>query len=205
MLTTNEFFKIFKYLGCTNTNCVFFLLNSHKKELQSNTDTTEILKPAPSWSNVAIKSPAQQQVAASSSSSSAGGGSSGSAGGMGAGAVDGGRPSVGGISTTSTSSMQLKKLTDNVKDATATEIVTVKGSTGSTTQSGSTDDESKGKYLRSMLQVDTIGFQKGTQLNFRGVKLLYAKDKHNSREFVLLTFMYSIFNHDLIVVFHVLC
>ncbi|XP_028899707.2 uncharacterized protein LOC105217978 isoform X2 [Zeugodacus cucurbitae] len=124
------------------------------KELQSNTDTADILKPAPSWSNVAIKSPTQQQVAASSSSSSAGGGSSGSAGGMGVSvgivgrAVDSGRPSVGGISTTSTSSMQLKKLTDNVKDTTSAEIVPVKGSSGgagagSTTQSGSTDDEAK--------------------------------------------------------------
>ncbi|XP_049318320.1 uncharacterized protein LOC105227099 isoform X2 [Bactrocera dorsalis] len=119
------------------------------KELQSNTDTTDILKPAPSWSNVAIKSPTQQQVAASSSSSSAGGGSSGSAGGIGTAVnifgrtVDGGRPSVGGISTTSTSSMQLKKLTDNVKNPTTAEIVAGKGSTGSTTQSGSTDDEAK--------------------------------------------------------------
>ncbi|XP_069962838.1 anoctamin-8 isoform X3 [Bactrocera oleae] len=119
------------------------------KELQSSTDTTDILKPAPSWSNVAIKLPTQQQLAVSSSSSSAGGGSSGSAGGMGTAigifgrTVEGARPSVGGISTTSTSSMQLKKLTDNVKNVTTAEIVAVKGNTGSTTQSGSTDEEAK--------------------------------------------------------------
>lgn len=144
------------------------LLNS-QKELQSSTDTTDILKPAPSWSNVAIKLPTQQQLAVSSSSSSAGGGSSGSAGGMGTAigifgrTVEGARPSVGGISTTSTSSMQLKKLTDNVKNVTTAEIVAVKGNTGSTTQSGSTDEEAKGKFIRRMLQVGTIGGQRGTE------------------------------------------
>ncbi|XP_053958995.1 uncharacterized protein LOC128863716 isoform X1 [Anastrepha ludens] len=121
------------------------------KELQSNIDTTDILKPAPSWSNVAIKSPSQQQVAASSSSSSAGGGSAGSASGIAGStgitgrAFDSSRPSMGAISTTSTSS---KKITDNIKDSASTDLGTNRGSTsgvgaGSTTQSGSADDEAR--------------------------------------------------------------
>ncbi|CAD6997584.1 unnamed protein product, partial [Ceratitis capitata] len=116
----------------------------HMSELQSNTGTTDILKPAPSWSNVAIKSSTQQQVVASSSSSSAGGCSAGSGSAMIAGrVVDRERPSVGGISSTSISSMHLKKNTDNLKESTSTEVTALKGSFSGTTQGGSTDDEAK--------------------------------------------------------------
>lgn len=61
--------------------------------------------------------------------------------------VDRERPSVGGISSTSISSMHLKKNTDNLKESTSTEVTALKGSFSGTTQGGSTDDEAKGIYL----------------------------------------------------------
>ncbi|TMW46516.1 hypothetical protein DOY81_008406 [Sarcophaga bullata] len=102
------------------------------RELKSNTDTMDILKPAPSWSNVAIKSQQQQQqqvtatststlqaqqqqatppsttsqyLVASSSSSSGGGVSVSGLSNTKAEATTS-RPSVGGISNSSTSSLQ---------------------------------------------------------------------------------------------------
>ncbi|KAH8244267.1 hypothetical protein KR026_004732 [Drosophila bipectinata] len=93
------------------------------KELGNTADTADILKPAPSWCNVAMKSGApgsnlatppasqqQQQIVASSSSSSGGGGSVFSPSGAGpAGAPAGisnsqSRPSVGALSNSSSSS-----------------------------------------------------------------------------------------------------
>ncbi|KAM8715564.1 hypothetical protein ACLKA7_002591 [Drosophila subpalustris] len=94
------------------------------KELTSNVDNADILKPAPSWSNVALKTGAsggllatppasqqQQQIVASSSSSSGGGGSVFSPSGVGpsaSGSISNSqsRPSVGALSNSSSSSSQ---------------------------------------------------------------------------------------------------
>ncbi|XP_034099300.1 anoctamin-8 isoform X2 [Drosophila albomicans] len=93
------------------------------KELINNTDNTDILKPAPSWSNVALKSGAsgnklatspatqQQYKIVASSSSSSGGGSVFSPNSVGPIASSGvinsqSRPSVGALSNSSSSSSQ---------------------------------------------------------------------------------------------------
>lgn len=104
--------------------CSSSTLCFHVKELKGNVDNTDILKPAPSWSNVALKSGAsgsmlatppasqqQQQIVASSSSSSGGGGSVFSPSGVGPGASSSisnsqSRPSVGALSNSSSSSSQ---------------------------------------------------------------------------------------------------
>ncbi|XP_067622027.1 anoctamin-10 isoform X8 [Eurosta solidaginis] len=114
------------------------------QELQSNKEATDILKSAPSWGNIAIKTSIQHQTVGSSSSSSAGGGSAGSAAVTGTGrAIDSGRPSVGGF-TTSTSSMHLKKISDNGKH-----IPSVDSSVSnvSIAHSGITEDEAKAAEL----------------------------------------------------------
>ncbi|XP_067622020.1 anoctamin-8 isoform X3 [Eurosta solidaginis] len=116
----------------------------HMSELQSNKEATDILKSAPSWGNIAIKTSIQHQTVGSSSSSSAGGGSAGSAAVTGTGrAIDSGRPSVGGF-TTSTSSMHLKKISDNGKH-----IPSVDSSVSnvSIAHSGITEDEAKAAEL----------------------------------------------------------
>ncbi|XP_043861636.1 uncharacterized protein LOC120443822 isoform X7 [Drosophila santomea] len=106
------------------------------KELGNTPDTTDILKPAPSWCNVAMRSGApgsnlatppasqhQQQIVASSSSSSGGGGSVFSPSGPGpAGASGGGisnsqsRPSVGALSNSSSSSSHKQQLKQQAKE-----------------------------------------------------------------------------------------
>ncbi|XP_033172609.1 uncharacterized protein LOC117149030 isoform X6 [Drosophila mauritiana] len=106
------------------------------KELGNSADTADILKPAPSWCNVAMRSGAvgsnlatppasqhQQQIVASSSSSSGGGGSVFSPSGPGpAGASGGGisnsqsRPSVGALSNSSSGSSHKQQLKQQAKE-----------------------------------------------------------------------------------------
>ncbi|XP_034140748.1 uncharacterized protein LOC117591556 isoform X3 [Drosophila guanche] len=106
-------------------------------ELANSDNTSDILKPAPSWSNVALKTgtpgsllatpPASQQqhhIVASSSSSSGGGGSVFSTSGLGPNGASGrisnsqSRPSVGALSNSSSSSShkQQKKLEKEEKE-----------------------------------------------------------------------------------------
>ncbi|KAI8117035.1 Anoctamin-8 [Lucilia cuprina] len=146
------------------------------KELKSNTDTMDILKPAPSWSNVAIKTQPQQvttnlqaqqatptppllsssataQHLVASSSSSSGGGVSVSGLSSSKPETSTTRPSVGGISNSSASSLQQQQ---NEKDPANTsqqqqqqqQQVTKTTSGSVTTPSGAaTDDEAKAAEL----------------------------------------------------------
>ncbi|XP_046811652.1 mucin-4 [Lucilia cuprina] len=145
------------------------------KELKSNTDTMDILKPAPSWSNVAIKTQQQQvttnsqaqqatptppllsssataQHLVASSSSSSGGGVSVSGLSSSKPETSTTRPSVGGISNSSASSLQQQQ---NEKDPANTsqqqqqqQQVTKTTSGSVTTPSGAaTDDEAKAAEL----------------------------------------------------------
>ncbi|XP_043861631.1 uncharacterized protein LOC120443822 isoform X2 [Drosophila santomea] len=111
-------------------------MHLNMSELGNTPDTTDILKPAPSWCNVAMRSGApgsnlatppasqhQQQIVASSSSSSGGGGSVFSPSGPGpAGASGGGisnsqsRPSVGALSNSSSSSSHKQQLKQQAKE-----------------------------------------------------------------------------------------
>ncbi|XP_037957870.1 uncharacterized protein LOC119687578 isoform X4 [Teleopsis dalmanni] len=132
----------------------------HISELTSNTDTMDILKPAPSWSNVAVKTAVQpQQIAASSSSSSGGGGSAGSSG-TGVGNTTGrlaenniitsaSRPSVSGISTSSSSSWHHhshhQKEAD--KEQASTSSAGKNATSNAGTSSATTEDEAKAAEL----------------------------------------------------------
>ncbi|XP_044251021.1 anoctamin-8 isoform X5 [Drosophila takahashii] len=112
-------------------------MHLNMSELGKTADTTDILKPAPSWCNVAMRSGApannlatppasqhQQQIVASSSSSSGGGGSVFSPSGAGptSGASGGGisnsqsRPSVGALSNSSSSSSHKQQLKQQAKE-----------------------------------------------------------------------------------------
>ncbi|XP_017115862.1 uncharacterized protein LOC108138243 isoform X1 [Drosophila elegans] len=106
------------------------------KELGNTADTADVLKPAPSWCNVAIRSAAppghilatppasqpQQHIVASSSSSSGGGGSVFSPSGAGptGGAVgisnSQSRPSVGALSNSSSNSSHKQQLKQQAKE-----------------------------------------------------------------------------------------
>ncbi|KMY90336.1 anoctamin-8 isoform X8 [Drosophila simulans] len=111
-------------------------MHLNMSELGNSADTADILKPAPSWCNVAMRSGAagsnlatppasqhQQQIVASSSSSSGGGGSVFSPSGPGpAGASGGGisnsqsRPSVGALSNSSSGSSHKQQLKQQAKE-----------------------------------------------------------------------------------------
>ncbi|XP_032580882.1 anoctamin-8 isoform X2 [Drosophila sechellia] len=111
-------------------------MHLNMNELGNSADTADILKPAPSWCNVAMRSGAagsnlatppasqhQQQIVASSSSSSGGGGSVFSPSGPGpAGASGGGisnsqsRPSVGALSNSSSGSSHKQQLKQQAKE-----------------------------------------------------------------------------------------
>nr|NP_609738.1 white walker, isoform A [Drosophila melanogaster]AAF53439.1 white walker, isoform A [Drosophila melanogaster] len=106
------------------------------KELGNSADTADILKPAPSWCNVAMRSGApgsnlatppasqhQQQIVASSSSSSGGGGSVFSPSGPGPAGASGvgisnsqSRPSVGALSNSSSGSSHKQQLKQQAKE-----------------------------------------------------------------------------------------
>ncbi|XP_044315862.1 uncharacterized protein LOC108048226 isoform X6 [Drosophila rhopaloa] len=104
------------------------------KELGNTADTADILKPAPSWCNVAMRSGApghnlatppasqhQQHIVASSSSSSGGGGSvfsPSSSGPAGASGITNSqsRPSVGALSNSSSSSSHKQQLKQQAKE-----------------------------------------------------------------------------------------
>ncbi|KAH8375735.1 hypothetical protein KR093_008376 [Drosophila rubida] len=140
------------------------------KELTSNADNSDILKPAPSWSNVALKTGAsgsilatppaaqqQQQIVASSSSSS-GGGSVFSPGSVGPAASGGiinsqSRPSVGALSNSSSSSSQ-KQQQKQAKEERDKELEKGKEkdkeeatAPTASTSAGNTDDETKGECI----------------------------------------------------------
>ncbi|XP_061400488.1 uncharacterized protein LOC133336217 [Musca vetustissima] len=132
------------------------------KELKSNTDTMDILKPAPSWTNVAIKSTtavAAQPLAAVTPGSSAGqathivASSSSSSSGGGASRVETSRPSVGAISTTSTSSFQLNQQQQKEQQASQSNdkdqaTTSTKAATGTTSGGNTTDEEAKERKNR---------------------------------------------------------
>ncbi|XP_065357895.1 uncharacterized protein wwk isoform X1 [Calliphora vicina] len=136
------------------------------KELKSNTDTMDILKPAPSWSNVAIKTQQQQVTASSqaqqatpspstaqhlvvSSSSSSGGGVSVSGLNSTKQEASTTRPSVGAISNSSASSLQQQQQNEKDQATTSQQQQGTKTTSGSaTTPSGAaTDDEAKAAEL----------------------------------------------------------
>ncbi|XP_065357896.1 uncharacterized protein wwk isoform X2 [Calliphora vicina] len=135
-------------------------------ELKSNTDTMDILKPAPSWSNVAIKTQQQQVTASSqaqqatpspstaqhlvvSSSSSSGGGVSVSGLNSTKQEASTTRPSVGAISNSSASSLQQQQQNEKDQATTSQQQQGTKTTSGSaTTPSGAaTDDEAKAAEL----------------------------------------------------------
>ncbi|XP_058986024.1 uncharacterized protein LOC101887915 isoform X4 [Musca domestica] len=150
-------------------------MNLNISELKSNTDTMDILKPAPSWTNVAIKSttaiaaqplvavtpgssstgPAAQHTVASSSSSSSGGASSSTTATT---RVENSRPSVGAISTTSTLSFQLNQQqqqkeqqssqqNDKEQASTSTGSTKANASAGQASGGNTTDEEAKAAEL----------------------------------------------------------
>ncbi|ALC39715.1 CG15270 [Drosophila busckii] len=143
-------------------------------ELTSNADNTDVLKPAPSWCNVALKSgtagsmtvttPAsqhlQQHIVASSSSSSGGGGSVFSPSGAGPAASSSisnsqSRPSVGALSNSSSSSekkQQQKQAKELAKEEAKErererEREKEKEKEQASTSAGNTDDETKAAEL----------------------------------------------------------
>ncbi|XP_059220443.1 anoctamin-8 isoform X8 [Stomoxys calcitrans] len=146
-------------------------MNLNITELKSHSDTMDVLKPAPSWTNVAMKTSTSQQqqaqhqqpppqssslsaaspgasqqtqVIASSSSSSSGGASTTRA--------EFSRPSVGAISTTSTTSQQQQKDTQssstqqNDKEQASTSA-TQQAAKASTSGGNTTDEEAKAAEL----------------------------------------------------------
>ncbi|KAM7354217.1 anoctamin 8 white walker isoform 12-T15 [Cochliomyia hominivorax] len=136
-----------------------------------NTDTMDILKPAPSWSNVAIKtqqqqqqhqqqitassqaqqqatppsSTAQQHLVASSSSSSGGGVSVSGLSATNKAEASNSRPSMGAISNTSTYSLQQQQQSDKDQTASSSQQQQQQGSKSSsgnaTTPSGTATDD----------------------------------------------------------------
>ncbi|XP_023170241.2 anoctamin-8 isoform X3 [Drosophila hydei] len=147
------------------------------KELGNNADNSDILKPAPSWSNVALKTgapgimlatpSAAQQIVASSSSSSGGGGSVFSPSGVGpvvaaAGSSSGisnsqSRPSVGALSNSSSSSshkqqqqqqqQQAKQAKEEREKEKEQEQAAAAAAATASTSAGNTDDETKAAEL----------------------------------------------------------
>nr|NP_001285952.1 white walker, isoform F [Drosophila melanogaster]AHN54466.1 white walker, isoform F [Drosophila melanogaster] len=111
-------------------------MHLNMSELGNSADTADILKPAPSWCNVAMRSGApgsnlatppasqhQQQIVASSSSSSGGGGSVFSPSGPGPAGASGvgisnsqSRPSVGALSNSSSGSSHKQQLKQQAKE-----------------------------------------------------------------------------------------
>ncbi|EDW11774.2 uncharacterized protein Dmoj_GI13291, isoform C [Drosophila mojavensis] len=143
------------------------------KELGNTADNSDILKPAPSWSNVALKTgapgimlatpPAAQQIVASSSSSSGGGGSVFSPSSVGpvvaAASSSSGisnsqsRPSVGALSNSSSSSshkqqqQQQAKQAKEAKEEREKEQEQAAAAATASTSAGNTDDETKAAEL----------------------------------------------------------